>query len=146
MTTFSSSVRSICRHGSSPFIHSPVVRRLRQMTTPGGLEYLSTGLSLTALAIGFTLLGLLAFIHRRHIDLTGATGVESDCSVIGSFISIFAGAAFLIAGWAYWTRSPAFAPPGPDERYGQGRNSSGFNPLQEELFIAKGSCADHPEW
>ncbi len=146
MTTFSSSVRSICRHGSSPFIHSPVARRLRQMTNPSGLEYWSTGLSLSALAIGFTLLGLLAFLNRRHIDLTGAPVAENDCCVIGSFISVLAGAVFLIAGWAYWTRSPAFAPPGPNGRRAQGRNSSGFNPLQEELFIAKGSCADHPEW
>jgi len=24
--------------------------------------------------------------------------------------------------------------------------SGGFKPLQEELFVAKGSCADHGKW
>jgi len=38
--------------------------------------------------------------------LGGGTGLENNYCVIGSIISIFAGAIFLIAGWAYWSRSP----------------------------------------
>jgi hypothetical protein len=39
-----------------------------------------------------------------------ATVLENNFCVIGSIISIFAGAIFLVSAWVYWSRSPAIAP------------------------------------
>jgi hypothetical protein len=77
------------------------------MTNSSGMKYLSAGISLAVLAIGFTLLGLLALFNRRQGDLAGATVLENNFCVIGSIISIFAGAIFLAVAWVYWSRSPA---------------------------------------
>src|SRR3982074_3254391 len=69
------------------------------------MKYLLAGISLAVLAIGFTLLGLLALINRPQVDLAGVTVLENNCCVIGSIISISAGAIFLIAGRVYWDQS-----------------------------------------
>jgi len=62
-------------------------------------QYLSAGISLAVLAVGFTLLGLLSLISRSHEDLMRATFLENTCCVTGDVISIVAGTIFLLAGW-----------------------------------------------
>jgi riboflavin transporter FmnP len=77
------------------------------MRTSNGLKQHSAGISLVILAIGFVLLGLLAFINRPERDLAASTLLENNGSVIGSIVSIFAGVIFLVAAWLYWSRSSA---------------------------------------
>jgi hypothetical protein len=134
MDPFASSKRSIIHRLSSPFIHSRPFGRLRQMANPSGLEYLSTGISLSILAIGFILLGLLALINRRQSDLAGASIAENEWCVIGSIVSIFAGAIFLATGWIYWRRrSPTAVAPVPEERRSHEGRSPGFMNGRHEL-------------
>jgi hypothetical protein len=77
------------------------------MTYPRDIKSLSALISLAVLAIGFTLLGLLALANQRNETVADATVLESNCCVIGSIVSIIAGAIFLLAGWIYWNRSAA---------------------------------------
>jgi hypothetical protein len=79
------------------------------MTIPRDIKSLSAVTSLAVLAGGFILLGLLALTSRGHQDVSGDTLLESNCCIVGSIISIVAGAIFLVAGWIYWNRSPALA-------------------------------------
>jgi hypothetical protein len=67
----------------------------------------STGISLVILAIGFVSLGLLVLINRPERDFAAGTLFENNGSVIGSIVSIFAGAIFLVAAWIYWSRPSA---------------------------------------
>jgi hypothetical protein len=79
------------------------------MRTSNGLHHHPAGISLVILAIGFVLLGLLALINRPERDLAADTLLENNGSVIGSIVSIFAGAIFLVAAWIYWSRLSAIA-------------------------------------
>ena len=89
------------------------------MTNPGDIKSFSTVTSPAVLAVGFILLGSLALTNQGHQDVSGDTLLESNCCVVGSIISIVAGAIFLVAGWIYWNRSPALA--GPQTSQEQGR-------------------------
>lgn len=75
------------------------------MTTHSDLKHLLAGISLLILAIGFSLLGLLVLINRPQRDLASGTLLENNGCLIGSIVSIFAGAIFLVAAWVYWSRS-----------------------------------------
>ena len=106
MTPIPSESQSIFQKINSSFIHSQVIGIFRVMRTSHLIQHISAGISLTVLAFGFILLGLLAMINRRQGEMAGATALENNYCIIGSIISIFAGAIFLIAGWAYWIRWP----------------------------------------
>jgi hypothetical protein len=43
--------------------------------------------------------------------LAGAAVLENKGCIIGSIVSIFAGAIFLVAAWVYWSRSPVAVAP-----------------------------------
>jgi hypothetical protein len=79
------------------------------MTNSRDIKSLSAVISLAVLAIGFSLLGLLALVNQRHEPGASATILENNCCVLGSIISIVAGAIFLTAGCIYWNRSAASA-------------------------------------
>ncbi len=68
------------------------------------LKRVSAGISLVMLALGFSLLGVLSFLNRWHGELAIASGVEQNCCVAGSAVSVFAGSVFLIAACLYWRR------------------------------------------
>jgi hypothetical protein len=68
------------------------------------LKRASAGISLVMLALGFSLLGALSFLNRLHGELAAASGVEQNCCVAGSAVSVFAGSIFLIAACVYWRR------------------------------------------
>jgi hypothetical protein len=61
-------------------------------------QYLSAGISLAVLAVGFTLLGLLSLTNRQPEDLVRTTILEKTCGVTGDVISIVFGTIFLLAG------------------------------------------------
>jgi uncharacterized membrane protein YidH (DUF202 family) len=64
------------------------------MRTQKRLEKISTAISLFALALGFSVLGLLIV----------AKGREDAASVAGGILGIFLGATFLIAACLHWKR------------------------------------------
>jgi len=68
------------------------------------LKRTSAGISLLMLALGFSLLGILSFINRLQGELAIASGIEQNCCVAGSVVSVLAGAIFLVAACIYWRR------------------------------------------
>jgi hypothetical protein len=64
------------------------------MRTQKRLEKISTAISLLALALGFSVLGLL-IVAREHKDAA---------SLAGGILGIFLGATFLIAACLHWKR------------------------------------------
>lgn len=79
------------------------------------LRYISTFVSLLMLALGFSLLGILSYLNRLQGDMAVAPGLEGDCCVAGSAISVLAGAIFFIAACFYWSRWSAGPPAARDE-------------------------------
>jgi hypothetical protein len=77
------------------------------MRISSSFKHHSTGISLVILAIGFVSLGLLELINRPQRDFAAGTLLENNGSVIGSIVSIFAGAIFLVAALIYWSRPSA---------------------------------------
>jgi amino acid transporter len=57
----------------------------------------STGLSLLALAIGFSSLGFASYVNGFPKDEATVLFSEASFSIIGSFVSLFVGVTFLIA-------------------------------------------------
>jgi hypothetical protein len=58
----------------------------------------SARISLVILALGFSLLGILSFIHRLQGELgMELSAVDQNCCVAGGAFSLFAGAVFLAA-------------------------------------------------
>jgi hypothetical protein len=81
------------------------------------LQRLSAGVSLLMLALGFTLLGILSFLHRRQGELAIGSELQENCCLAGSAASVLAGAIFLVAAWIYWSRwSAAPRAAGEDQR------------------------------
>jgi hypothetical protein len=70
------------------------------------LKRIAAGVSLLMLALGFALLGILSFLNRAR----GATGMEENCCLAGSAVSVVAGAIFLAAAWIYWRRRAEESP------------------------------------
>ena len=68
------------------------------------LKRISAGLSLVMLALGFFLLGILSFVNRPQGELVMASALEKSCVVLGSAVSVLAGAVFLFAACIYWNR------------------------------------------
>jgi uncharacterized membrane protein YidH (DUF202 family) len=64
------------------------------MRTQKRLEKISTAISLLALALGFSVLGLL-IVAKEH---------EDTASIAGGILGIFLGATFLIAACLHWKR------------------------------------------
>ena len=64
------------------------------MRTQNRLEKISTAISLLALALGFSVLGLL-IIAKEH---------EGAASIAGGILGILLGVAFLIAACLHWKR------------------------------------------
>ena len=64
------------------------------MRTQNRLEKISTAISLLALALGFSVLGLL-IVAKEH---------ENAASMVGGTLGIFLGATFLIAACLNWKR------------------------------------------
>ena len=64
------------------------------MRTQKRLEKISTAISLLALALGFSVLGLL-IVAREH---------EDAASIAGGILGIFLGATFLITACLHWKR------------------------------------------
>lgn len=60
-------------------------------------KYASARVSLVVLALGFSLLGILSFIHRLQGELGMESAVDQNCCVAGGAFSLFAGAVFLAA-------------------------------------------------
>jgi hypothetical protein len=65
------------------------------MRTQKRLEKISTAISLLALALGFSVLGLLIVAKEQH---------EGAASIAGGILGIFLGATFLIAACLHWKR------------------------------------------
>jgi hypothetical protein len=61
------------------------------------LKRASARISLVILALGFSLLGILSYIHRLQGELGMESAVDQNCCVAGSVGSLFAGAVFLAA-------------------------------------------------
>jgi hypothetical protein len=68
------------------------------------LKQTSTGLSLLTLAFGFSLLGVLTFLHRWQEELVIASAVEKSYCLAGSAVSVLAGMIFFAAACIYWRR------------------------------------------
>jgi hypothetical protein len=66
------------------------------------LKRASTVISLVMLWLGFSLLGILAFISRLQGGSEMVSGVEKECCLAGSAGSVFAGTIFLVAAFMYW--------------------------------------------
>jgi uncharacterized membrane protein YidH (DUF202 family) len=64
------------------------------MRTQKQLEKISTAISLLALALGFSVLGLL-IVAKEH---------QGAASIAGGILGIFLGATFLIAACLHWKR------------------------------------------
>ena len=79
------------------------------------LKHISTCVSLLMLALGFSSLGILSYVNRLQGDLAVAPGLEGDCCVAGSAVSVLAGATFFIAACFYWSRWPADPPAAREE-------------------------------
>jgi hypothetical protein len=92
------------------FLPANNLRRVKNLSGCGkepmsrNLKRASAGISLVMLALGFSLLGALSFLNRLHGELAAASGVEQNCCVAGSAVSVFAGSIFLIAACVYWRR------------------------------------------
>lgn len=70
------------------------------------LQRISTGISLLVLALGFSSLGVLAFIGTYQDSAVYGFSFPDTYSLVGSTISIFAGATSLLGAFLYWsTRS-----------------------------------------
>jgi hypothetical protein len=70
------------------------------MKIPNRLRALSTSLSLTILALGFSVLGFVSLINKSGSTI-GALSVENAYSLIGSGFSILVGATFLVAAISF---------------------------------------------
>jgi hypothetical protein len=81
------------------------------------LKRISAGISLVMLALGFSVLGILSFLHRARGELAIASDLEENCRVAGSAVSVLAGAIFLVAACIYWSRWPT-EPPAAGEDQG----------------------------
>src|SRR5271166_3499762 len=66
------------------------------MNIPRHHKKLSTGIALLMLALGFTSLGLLAFINKHPEGAADTPFSETIYSVVGSATSILLGATFLV--------------------------------------------------
>ena len=71
------------------------------------LKRIAAGVSLIMLALGFSLLGILSFMHRLQGELALGSSFEKNCSVAGSALSVVAGAIFFVVACIYWSRWPA---------------------------------------
>jgi hypothetical protein len=79
------------------------------MNTSRHFQKISTGLSLTTLALGFSLIGLMSLMHPSLSgDSIGSTVMS--CEIGGSASMVTAGV-FLFAAWVYWRRNFAFFVP-----------------------------------
>jgi hypothetical protein len=67
------------------------------MNIPGPFQRFSTGVSLLVLAIGFSSLGFVSFVNGNPEDQPTELLSGASYSMLGSFVSIFVGATFLIA-------------------------------------------------
>ena len=63
---------------------------------------ISAGLSLVVLALGFSLLGILSFLNGPQGELAMPSALEKNFVVVGSAVSVLAGAIFLFAACRYW--------------------------------------------
>ena len=70
------------------------------MKIPNRLRALSTSLSLTILALGFSVLGFVSLINKSASTI-GALSAENAYSLIGSGFSILVGATFLVAAISF---------------------------------------------
>jgi hypothetical protein len=72
------------------------------MKIPYHFQTISVGISLATLALGFSLIGLLSFIHEPH---AGESIVASaTTSAVGGIAGLAAGSIFTISAFFYWRR------------------------------------------
>ena len=74
------------------------------MKTPRSLQRISTGISLLILALGFSSLGILVFIGTYYDTAAYGLSFPDTYSLLGSTISIFAGATSLLGAFFYWSQ------------------------------------------
>jgi hypothetical protein len=71
---------------------------------PKNLKLLAARASLAILATGFSLLGLVSFVWGSKDDPALAAGLENQSYYLGGAASVFVGAIFFAAAYAFWRR------------------------------------------
>jgi hypothetical protein len=77
--------------------------RSTAMKTQRSLQRISTGISLLVLALGFSSLGILSFIGTYQDSAVYGFSFPDTYSLLGSTISMIAGATSLLGAFLYWT-------------------------------------------